>query len=138
VIYNAALLTSDSILDSDTDYLARALAVDVLGAVAAAQVFTLAMREAGEGTFLTTGGGLSLYPHASYASLSIRKAALRSATSLLHDELKDAGVHVTGVTVAGSIEAGTALAPELIADAYWQLHTQPAAEWTVETVFDGN
>jgi short-subunit dehydrogenase len=137
VIYNAAALVQDSILTSDTDYLLSAFTVDVLGAVTTAQVFTPAMRAAGEGTFLVTGGGLSLYPHAEYASLSIGKAALRSVTSLLHDELKDAGVHAAGVTVAGAIEPGTALAPELIADAYWQLHSQPTGEWAVETIFDG-
>jgi short-subunit dehydrogenase len=137
VVYNAAVLVQDSILTSDTDYLMNALTVNVLGAIATAQVFTPAMREAGEGTFLVTGGGLSLYPHAQYGTLSVGKAALRSVTSLLHDELKDAGVHAAGVTVAGSIEPGTVLAPELIAEAYWQLHSQPTGEWDVETIFDG-
>lgn len=137
VIYNAAVLVQDSILTSDAGYLVNALTVDVLGAVTTAQVFTPAMREAGEGTFLVTGGGLSLYPHAQYASLSMGKAALRSVASLLHDKLKDAGVHAAEVTFAGSIEPGTALAPELIAETYWQLHTQPTGKWDVETVFDG-
>ena len=56
VIYNAAVLASDNIFSSDTDYLASTYTVDVLGAVTAAQVFTPAMVRAGAGTFLATGG----------------------------------------------------------------------------------
>ncbi len=87
VIYNAALLTSDGILTNDATHFASAYAVDVLGAVAAAQVFTPAMRRAGAGTFLVTGGRLGIHPHRDYASISVGKAALRAATTLLHDEL---------------------------------------------------
>ncbi|MDQ6754080.1 MAG: hypothetical protein M3017_11885 [Actinomycetota bacterium] len=46
-------------------------------------------------------------------------------------------MHVAGVTVAGAIEAGTTFSPERIAETYWQLHTQPAGDWSAETVFDG-
>jgi short-subunit dehydrogenase len=137
VIYNAAVLAQDNILTSDTDYLLNAFTVDVLGAVSAAQVFTPLMRGAQGGTLLVTGGGLSLHPHPEYASLSIGKAALRAATSMLHDELKAEGVHVVGVTIAGSIEAGTVLDPAQIADTYWQLHAQPKGEWSAETVLAG-
>jgi hypothetical protein len=28
-------------------------------------------------------------------------------------------------------------APDRIAETYWALHTQPAADWNAETVFDG-
>src|SRR3954449_12294699 len=56
VVYNAALIARDSILTTDEEYLLSAYAVDVLGAISAAQVFTPAMREAETGTFLATGG----------------------------------------------------------------------------------
>jgi short-subunit dehydrogenase len=137
VIYNAALVTSDSVLTSDEDHLLDTFAVNVLGAITAAQVFTPAMRQAGTGTFLATGGGLALHPHPDHGTLSIGKAGLRTAVSLLHDELEPEGVHVAGITVAGTIALGTAFDPDRIADTYWALHTQPAAEWTAETVFDG-
>jgi hypothetical protein len=91
----------------------------------------------GAGTFLVTGGGLGIHPHRDYASISVGKAALRAATTLLHDELKDDGVHAAGVTVTGNIAPGTPFAPDLIADTYWALHTRPAAEWRAELVFDG-
>jgi hypothetical protein len=46
-------------------------------------------------------------------------------------------VHVAAVTIRGAIASGTALDPDDIADTYWALHAQPAAEWSADTVFDG-
>jgi hypothetical protein len=56
VVYNAALKTSDSILTIDSDYLLSAYAIDMLGAVTAAQVFTSAMRQAGTRDVRRDGG----------------------------------------------------------------------------------
>jgi short-subunit dehydrogenase len=137
VVYNAALLAADGILTSDEDYLLDSYAVNVLGAITAAQVFTPAMRQAGAGTFLATGGYAGVSPQPPYASLSLGKAGLRAAVSLLHDELKDGGVLVAGVTIAGAIAPDTAFDPDTIAETYWALHTQPAVEWSAENVFDG-
>jgi short-subunit dehydrogenase len=137
VVYNAALITSDNVLTSDTDYLLSAYAVDALGAISAAQVFTPAMRQAGSGTFLATGGYAGVTPQPDYATISLGKAGLRAAVSLMHDELKADGVHATSITIGGAIAPGTAIDPDRIADTYWALHTQPAAEWRAETVFNG-
>jgi NAD(P)-dependent dehydrogenase (short-subunit alcohol dehydrogenase family) len=137
VIYNAALITSDNILASDGDHLARAYAVNTLGAITAAQVFTPVMREAGTGTFLATGGHPGVVPQKDYASLSLGKAALRAAVRLMHEELKADGVHAASITIAGAIKPNTLLDPDRIADTYWTLHTQPEAQWSDETVFDG-
>ncbi|MCS5721705.1 SDR family NAD(P)-dependent oxidoreductase [Herbiconiux sp. CPCC 203407] len=137
VVYNAAIVASDNILTSDIDYLITNYNIDALGAIIAAQVFTPAMRHAGTGTFLTSGGYAYIDPYPAYATIALGKGGLRVATVLIHKELKDEGVHVASVTIAGGIEPGTAMAPELIADTFWELHTQPADEWTAETVFDG-
>jgi short-subunit dehydrogenase len=137
VVYNAALIAPDDILTTEIDDLLSAYAIDVLGAVTAAQVFTPAMRRAGRGTFLATGGHPSGAPQARYATLSLGKAGLRAAVSLLHDELKPDGVHVAGITIGGAIAAGTALDPSRIADTYWALHVQPAGQWSAETYVDG-
>lgn len=137
VVYNAALVASDNVLTHDVEYFANAYTVDVLGAISAAQAFTPAMRQAGTGTFLATGGYASVEPYPAYATLGLGKAALRNAVSMLHDELKPDGVHVAGVTIWGPIAPGTPVDPDLIADVYWNLHTQPAEQWTAETRFDG-
>jgi short-subunit dehydrogenase len=112
-------------------------AVNVVGAISAAQVFTPPMREARAGTFLATGGYAGVDPQPDYASLSLGKAGLRAAVPLLHKELKDDGVHAASVQVAGAIAPGTPMAPDRIAETYWALHAQPAAGWTTETVIDG-
>jgi short-subunit dehydrogenase len=137
VVYNAAVITTDNILTAGTDHLLETYAIDVLGAVIAAQVFTPAMRRARRGTFLATGGHPGVTPEPAYASLSLGKAGLRAAVALMHDELKSDGVHGTSITVAGAIAPGTPLDPDLIAEAYWRLHTQPADAWSAETYFDG-
>ena len=137
VVYNAALIARDSILTSDTDYLVSSYAIDVLGAITAAQVFTPAMRQAGTGTFLATGGHPGVTPDTAYATLSLGKAGLRAAISLLHDELRGDGVRVVSVTITGAIAPGTPLDPDRIADAYWTLHTQSAADTGAESFFDG-
>ncbi|MDT7744534.1 MAG: hypothetical protein QOE59_3612 [Actinomycetota bacterium] len=137
VVYNAAVTAPDGILTSDVDHLLATHAVDVVGAVTAAQVFTPAMRRARRGTFLATGGHPSVAPLPRYATLSLGKAGLRAAVSLLHDELAADGVHVAGITIGGAITAGGALDPGRIAETYWSLHTQPTVEWSAETHLDG-
>jgi hypothetical protein len=83
------------------------------------------MRQAGTGTFLATGGYAGVSPQPAYASLSLGRAGLRAAVSLLHDELEADGVHVTGVTIAGAIDRENGLDPDHIADTYWTPQTQP-------------
>jgi hypothetical protein len=46
-------------------------------------------------------------------------------------------VHAAGVTIWGPIAPGTPIDPDVIADTYWNLHTQPAEQWTAETNFNG-
>jgi len=137
VIYNAALKARDGVLTSDPTYLASAYAVDALGFITCAQVLTPAMRKAGGGTLLATGGSPGVAPEQDHASLSLGKAALRVAVKLMHDELKAGGVHVASVTIAGALGPGTPLDPDRVADLYWVLHTQPSADWSDETVIVG-
>ncbi len=137
VVYNVGLVVSDGLLTSDEAHLVHALTVDVVGALTAAQVLTPAMREAGRGTFLVTGGGPALYPDPEHGTLTIGKSALRAAVTVLHEELAGDGVHVASVTVVGVIAPGTALDPDVLAEEYWRLHAQPHGEWAVDVVVDG-
>ena len=50
---------------------------------------------------------------------------------------KSAGIHVATVTVAGFVQPGGPLAPELIAERYWQLHTQAPGQWEHEIILRG-
>jgi short-subunit dehydrogenase len=134
VVYNAALVARDGILTSEISHLAAAYAVDTLGAVSCVQVFSPAMRRAGKGTILATGGYPGITAQTSLASLSLGKAGLRAAMKLAHEELKADGVHAASVTIGGDIQPGTQLDSDHIADTYWALHTQTQDHWSDETV----
>jgi short-subunit dehydrogenase len=132
LVYNAALLSPDSLLDSDVVHLQHAYNVDVVGAVIATQVAAVPMRAAGVGTILFTSG----HPGPNLATLALGKAALRSAAAILCAELADDGVRVAGITIGGAVAAGTSLSPGRIAEAYWTI-VHSAGAWRSEFLIDG-
>lgn len=136
VIYNACVIAPVDLLTADVDFLHPAYAVDVLGAISAVQAFTPAMRAAGTGTFIATGGYASLFPWWEYASIALDKAALRNAVAMLHDQLKPQGVHVASVTITGPIAPDTPASPDNLAESFWELHTQAPSDWTPEIYLD--
>ena len=132
LVYNAALLAPDSLLGSDVAHLQQAYNVDVVGAVVAAQVAAPPLRAAGAGTILFTGGD----PAPTLATLSLGKAALRSAATILCADLADDGIRVASITIAGAVAPGTPFSPDRIADRYWTIvHTDD--EWHSEFRVDG-
>jgi short-subunit dehydrogenase len=137
VVYNAALVASDNVLSSDLGYLVEAYNVDAIGAIAAAQVFTPLMRAARAGTYLVSGGYAWVTPYPTYATIALGKAGVRTAVTLMHDELKADGVHATSIRISGEIAPNTPFDPDRIADTSWALHNQPVSQWTDEVIFDG-
>jgi short-subunit dehydrogenase len=136
VVCSAAMLAQDSLLTSDVAYLHQAYDVDVVSAVVAAQVAAPAMRGAGGGTIIFTGGGWADYPMAMFSTLSVGKAALRSAATVLGEDLADDGVRVATITIAGQIALGTAFDPDRIAETYWSV-VQSSDDWQSEFRFEG-
>ena len=86
VIYNAVMGTPDRLLSSTVAHLQEAHAVDVIGAIVVAQSAAPAMRAAGFGTIIVTGGGFADRPIPALATVSLGKAALRSAATMLGDD----------------------------------------------------
>ncbi len=115
------------------------LAVNVAGALAAARAVLPGMRQAGRGTILFTGGGLALDPTGwlPAASLAIGKAGLRSLAQTLHAELAPQNIHAGTVTIAGMVATGSAFDPDRIAEAFWDLHEDPAGAFRAEIIFKG-
>ncbi|CAA9278022.1 MAG: hypothetical protein AVDCRST_MAG27-3546 [uncultured Craurococcus sp.] len=115
-------------------------AVNVAGALIAAQAVLPGMRAAGRGSILFTGGGLALDPieWLPAASLAIGKAGLRSLAMTLHAELAPAGIHAGTVTIAGTVAPGTPFAPERVASAFWDLHADPPGAFRSELIFRGS
>jgi NAD(P)-dependent dehydrogenase (short-subunit alcohol dehydrogenase family) len=136
LVYNAALLRTDTPTDGDDEGWANALAVDVLGAKVAAETVVPELRD-GRGSLLFTGGGLALQPSPEYASVSVGKAALRAYVQTLHTQLEGTEVHATSITIAGNIGGGEErFEPAALAQAYLDLHHQPATEWQHELLLD--
>jgi NAD(P)-dependent dehydrogenase (short-subunit alcohol dehydrogenase family) len=125
VVYNAALPDPGQVLDATVAQLRIAHDVDVIGAVIAAQVAAPVLRAAGAGTLLATSGGFADNPVPALATLSIGKAALRSAQTLIAAGVAEDGIHAATVTVAGAVKPGTDFDPDKIAELFWTAHTAP-------------
>src|SRR5579864_3368227 len=137
VVYNAALPDPGEILDTTVERLRTAYDVDVLGAVVAAQVAAPVLRTAGTGTLLFTSGGFADHPVPAVASLSIGKAALRAAATLIAAGVRDDGIHAATITIAGQVVRGTAFDPDRIAELFWTAHSDPVDAWQTEYRFTG-
>ena len=117
IIYNAVMGAPDQLLSSSVEHLQTAYAVDVISAIVVTQVAAPVMRAAGSGTIIVTGGGFADHPIPALATVSLGKAALRSAATMLGADLEPDGIRVATLTIAGQIVAGTAFDPENIARA---------------------
>ncbi|MEZ4429704.1 MAG: SDR family NAD(P)-dependent oxidoreductase [Nannocystaceae bacterium] len=133
LVYNAAAIRMVDILEQGVDELVADFRVNVAGALAAAQEVAPAMRAAGRGTILLTGGGFALMPNPRFGSLAIGKAGLRNLAHSLAQALAPAGVHVATVTVCGMVrDDDPKYNPTTIAEHYWALHAQPPGAFEVE------
>jgi NAD(P)-dependent dehydrogenase (short-subunit alcohol dehydrogenase family) len=137
VVYNAALPDPGQILDTTVERLRTAHDVDVIGAVVAAQVAAPVLRAAGGGTLLVTSGGFADNPVPALATLSMGKAALRSAQTLVAAGVAEDGIHAATVTIVGAVKPGTAFDPDNIAELFWTAHTDSKDAWRTEYRFTG-
>ena len=134
LVYNASAGGLGPASSLDTETLSHDLRVNALAPLEAVREVLPAMREAGEGTLLFTGGGLALKPQADLASASMGKAALRQLSLCLAEELAPVGIHAATVTVAGFVQQNTAFNPDLIAACFWELHAEARKDWRSEVV----
>ena len=88
------------------------------------------------GTILVTGGGFADHPIPALATVSLGKAALRSAATMLGADLEPDGIRVATLTIAGQIVAGTSFDPERIAERYWEV-VHVDGPWQAEFRFTG-
>jgi short-subunit dehydrogenase len=136
IIYNAVMGAPDKLLTSSVEHLQTAYAVDVISAIVVAQVAAPAMRAAGSGTIIVTGGGFADHPIPALATISLGKAALRSAATMLGSDLAPDGIRVATLTIAGQIAAGTPFDPKNIAKRYWDV-VHSDGPWQAEFRFAG-
>jgi short-subunit dehydrogenase len=136
IVYNAVMGAPDTLLEASVEHLRTAYTVDVISAIVLTQVAAPAMRAAGTGTILVTGGGFADYPIPALATVSLGKAALRSAATMLGADLEADGIRVGTLTIMGQIVAGTAFDPEKIAERYWEV-VNTDGPWQAEFRFTG-
>jgi short-subunit dehydrogenase len=136
IIYNAVMGAPDKLLSSSVEHLQTAYAVDVISAIVVTQSAAPAMRAAGSGTIIVTGGGFADHPIPALATVSLGKAALRSAATMLGADLESDGIRVATLTIAGQIVPGTAFDPEHIAKRYWEV-VHNDGPWQAEFRFTG-
>jgi short-subunit dehydrogenase len=137
IVYNAVLGAPDQLLSSSVAHLQTAYTVDVIGAIVVAQRAAPTMQAAGSGTIIVTGGGFADHPIPALATVSLGKAALRSAATMLGADLKSDGIRVTTLTIDGQIVAGTPFDPGRIAERYWEVAHTEDGSWQAEFRFTG-
>ena len=104
----------------------------LLTAVQAARPFMSA------GARVTATGSMAAdRPWNEAASLGVQKAGLRNLVRSIDTTLKPAGIRAVSVTVNGTLGAGTAFDPDLVADAIYAAAHQDETTWRVEVPYDG-
>ena len=144
LIYNAGAFVAGGILDIEAAALERVWRTCCYGAFLATREVLPAMRQRGRGTLLYTGAPASVHGVKNLYTLAIGKFGLRALALGLAKECGPDGIHVAHVIVHGAIDnertrarfphltASQRMAPETIAETYWQLHVQRPDAWTQE------
>jgi NADP-dependent 3-hydroxy acid dehydrogenase YdfG len=115
------------ILETTVDDVRGPLEFSVLGAVAAATTVLPAMLDAGRGTILFTTGGAAINPYPMRAGVGISFAGEVAYARMLHDELRDRGIHVAHTAIGGRIAPGADHDPDDIAEVLWRHHAERGA-----------
>ena len=112
------------ILETTVDDVRGPLEFSVLGAVAAATSVVGPMLDAGHGTILFTTGGAAINPYPLRAGVGISFAGEVAYARMLHDELRERGIHVGHTAIGGRIAPGADHEPADIAEVLWRHHTE--------------
>jgi short-subunit dehydrogenase len=132
--YNAASTRKATLSEQPRDSFNDDLAVNIGGALVAAQAVAPKMEEQKSGAILLTGGGFALAPSPDYLSISIGKAGIRALAQGLFEPFREKGIHVATVTVCTLVSPESKDASS-VAEHFWRLYSQPKDSWTVETSY---
>src|SRR5262249_16349065 len=132
--YNAASARKATLSEQPRGSFNDDLAVNIGGALVAAQPIAPKMEEQKSGAILLTGGGFALAPSPDFLSVSIGKAGIRILAQGLFEPFREKGIHVATVTVCTFVSPESKEASS-VAEHFWQLYSQPKDSWTVETSY---
>jgi NAD(P)-dependent dehydrogenase (short-subunit alcohol dehydrogenase family) len=148
VVYNAGNAHASALLETSEADFEAVWRLACFGGFLAGREAARRMLPRGSGSILFTGATASLRARPPFTAFAAAKAALRAVAHGMARELGPKGLHVAHVVIDGAIDgdqlnrrfpqlkerlgADGMLAPDAIADAYWQLHAQPRSTWTLE------
>lgn len=142
LVYNESVISNGNIAEVTGDQILSELRINVAGALVSANKVIPQMKKAGRGTLLFTGGEFATNPDPDYASAAIGHAATRNLCITLAKELEPIGIHVATVTVHGLAKVqtvfdpnGVKFEPEVIANKFYALHTQPKGKFEFEMIY---
>ena len=151
-LFNAGANTQMGALETSGTLYQRVWALACFAGFVTGREAARHMLPRGQGTILFTGATASLRGGAGFAAFAAAKAGLRATAQSLAREFGPRGIHVAHLVIDGavdspaihqrrlarlgpdapSVEPGSLIALETVAEAYWTLHTQPRDGWTHE------
>jgi NADP-dependent 3-hydroxy acid dehydrogenase YdfG len=137
LVYNAVSPTFGKPTTLTASQLAQDFAVNVVGALVAVQAVLPSMKSSQRGSLLFTGGGWAHYPWDEASSIGIGKAALRSLTLTLAQELSATAIRVGMVSIMGKVAPNTPFDPDKIGNAFLAMHRQSEEGYNPEQLFQG-
>lgn len=142
VVYNASGRVRGPLVDLDPRAVEEALMVSCYGGFLVGQGATKLMLARGRGTILFTGASASIKGYAQSSPFAMGKFGLRGLAQSMARELAPKNIHVAHFVIDGGI-AGPShagedrgvdglLAPDAIAESYFNVHRQHRSAWTWE------
>ncbi|MGH7228745.1 MAG: SDR family NAD(P)-dependent oxidoreductase [Nitrospiraceae bacterium] len=144
LIHNASRAAWKGLLELTPSEFEQAWRISAYGGFLCAREAVPDMVRKGRGAILFTGATSSVRGRGGALDFSSAKFAVRGLAESLARELWPKGIHVAHVIVDGAIETPEVrrhlalapneplLNPDAMAEAYWNLVTQPQSAWTLE------
>lgn len=147
-VFNIGANVRFSVTETTTRVYTKVWEMCALGGFHTGREAARMMLTRGRGTILFTGATASVRGGSGYAAFAGGKHALRALAASMARELGPKGIHVAHVVIDGAIDTdfirtqfpdryamkkdGGILAPDSIAEQYWQIHCQSRDAWTFE------
>ena len=135
-IFNAGANFRASILDTPAEMFEKIWRLGCYAGFLFGREAAKRMLARGKGTILFTGATASVRGSSQFAAFAAAKGGLRQVAQSMARELGPKNIHVAHIVIDGVIarkQPGEGmLAPDAIAELFWQIHAQPRSAWTFE------
>jgi NAD(P)-dependent dehydrogenase (short-subunit alcohol dehydrogenase family) len=138
VVFNVGTWDRAGILDISDELFERTWRTGCFGGFVVGRQAARTMLPRGRGTIIFSGATGSIRGGAGFAAFAVPKFGLRALAQSMAREFGVQGLHVAHVILDGMIDADGAppsdagLAPDAIAECYFQIHRQERSTWSHE------